>query len=123
MLAALCTICLLWLQHSLLHHAWSCTSEELRTQRHGCLWPLAQQLAAAPPCSRRSPPAQPLVLLPPAGLPFLVRGGYTSSQGTLVAGLDPFPSNVVPATSCAAPTVTIPTSLTVPSGEQAGTAF
>lgn len=54
---------------------------------------------------------------PLAGFPFLVRGGYTSSQGTLVGGLDPFPSNVVPATSCAPPTISIPTTFTVPSGE------
>jgi hypothetical protein len=52
-----------------------------------------------------------------AAFPFLVRGGYTSSKGTLVGGLDPFPSNVVPATSCVAPTISIPTTFTVPSGE------
>jgi hypothetical protein len=42
----------------------------------------------------------------PAALPFLVRGGYTSAKGTLVGGLDPWPSDTLPADSCRAPTIT-----------------
>jgi hypothetical protein len=36
-------------------------------------------------------------------IPFLAQGGYTSSAGTLVGQLDPWPSNVIPTPACAAP--------------------
>lgn len=36
-------------------------------------------------------------------IPFLAQGGYTSSAGTLVGQLDPWPSNIVPLPACTPP--------------------
>jgi hypothetical protein len=50
-------------------------------------------------------------------LPFLVRGGYASAKGTLVGGLDPWPSDTLPADSCKAPTIAIDPTLSATAGD------
>ncbi|HEX7287606.1 MAG TPA: hypothetical protein VF532_15565 [Candidatus Angelobacter sp.] len=49
-------------------------------------------------------PGAPIVENNFNSIPFLAQGGYTSSAGTLVGQLNPWPSNIVPAPFCAAPT-------------------
>eukprot|EP00953_Heterococcus_sp_UTEX-ZZ885_P034607 17903-Heterococcus_DN1.PRE.1 len=79
-----------------------------------------------PGCSYRNPaieyiwgenvPGAPIVENNFNSVPFLTRGGYTSSLGTIVSTLDPWPSNILPADSCLAPTITIGGPYTVSAG-------
>jgi hypothetical protein len=48
-------------------------------------------------------PGAPIVENNFNSMPFLAQGGYSSSAGTLVGQLNPWPSNVVPAPYCAPP--------------------
>ncbi|MBZ5523416.1 MAG: hypothetical protein LAP21_14365 [Acidobacteriia bacterium] len=48
-------------------------------------------------------PGAPIVENNFNSIPFLAQGGYTSSAGTLVGQLNPWPSNIVPAPACAPP--------------------
>jgi hypothetical protein len=49
-------------------------------------------------------PGAPIVENNFNSIPFLAQGGYTSSAGTLVGQLNPWPSNIVPPPFCAPPT-------------------
>ena len=61
-------------------------------------------------------PGTPIVENNFNSIPFLAQGGYTSSAGTLVGQLNPWPSNIVPAPFCAAPTADAGGPYSAPSG-------
>jgi hypothetical protein len=52
-------------------------------------------------------PGKPVVENNFNSIDFLAKGGYTSSAGTIVGILNPWPSNVVPITPCAIPPVAV----------------
>jgi hypothetical protein len=61
-------------------------------------------------------PGAPIVANNFNTIDFLAKGGYTSSAGTLVGVLNPWPNDVVPQTGCTAPTANAGGPYTVASG-------